>query len=124
LHRQAGANKNSFAREGTYSMASRSGRRERRTPLAVPVQISRFREPSATERTITENVCAGGLRVVAQRQMNPDEALMVSSATGDLRVQARVVYCQRLRDGRFGIGLHFQGAEVRWPAGTSSSAAD
>jgi len=105
-------------------MPSRSGRRERRTPLAVPVQISRFREPSATERTITENVCAGGLRVVAQRQMNPDEALMVSSTTGDLRVQARVVYCQRLRDGRFGIGLHFQGAEVRWPEGTSSSAAD
>jgi hypothetical protein len=105
-------------------MPSRSGRRERRTPLAVPVQISRFREPSATERTITENVCSGGLRVVAQRQMNPDEALMVSSTTGDLRVQARVVYCQRLRDGRFGIGLHFQGAEVRWPAGNSSSAAD
>ncbi len=70
-------------------MPSRSGRRERRTPLAVPVQISRFREPSATERTITENVCSGGLRVVAQRQMNPDEALMVSSMTGDLREKPR-----------------------------------
>ena len=82
-------------------MPSRSGRHERRTPLAVPVQISRFREPSASERTITESVCSGGLRVVAQTQMNPDESLLVSSTTGDLRVQARVVYCQRLRDGRF-----------------------
>ncbi|HXN96435.1 MAG TPA: PilZ domain-containing protein [Candidatus Acidoferrales bacterium] len=105
-------------------MPSRSGRRERRTPLSVPVQISRFWESSGTERTITENVCSGGLRVVAQRQMNPDEPLLVSSTTGDLRVQARVVYCERLRDGRFGVGLHFQGAEVHWPAGNSSSAAD
>jgi hypothetical protein len=105
-------------------MPSRSGRRERRTPLTVAVQISRFREPATTERTITENVCSSGLRVVAQRQMNPDESLLVSSAAGDLRVQARVVYCQRLRDGRFGVGLHFQGAEVRWPVGSSSSAAD
>jgi len=56
--------------------------------------------------------------------MNPDESLLVSSAAGDLRVQARVVYCQRLGDGRFGVGLHFQGAEVRWPVGSSSSAAD
>lgn len=105
-------------------MPSRSGRRERRTPLSVPVQISRFWESSGTERTITENVCSGGLRVVAQRQMNPDEPLLVSSTTGDLRVQARVVYCERLRDGRFGVGLHFQGAEVHWPVGNSSSAAD
>jgi hypothetical protein len=105
-------------------MPSRSGRRERRTPLTVAVQISDFREPSATERTITENVCSGGLRIVAQRQRAPDESLLVSSTTGDLRVQARVVYCQRLRDGRFGVGLHFQGAEVRWPSSNRSSAAD
>ena len=105
-------------------MPSRSGRRERRTPLTVAVQITGVREPATTERTITENVSSSGLRVVAQRQMNPDEPLLVSSTTGDLRVQARVVYCQRLRDGRFGVGLHFQGAEVRWPTGNFSSAAD
>jgi hypothetical protein len=105
-------------------MPSRSGRRERRTPLTVAVQISDFREPAATERTITENVCSGGLRIVAKRQRAPDESLLVSSTTGDLRVQARVVYCQRLRDGRFGVGLHFQGAEVRWPASNWGSAAD
>jgi hypothetical protein len=105
-------------------MFLRSGRRERRTRLAVAVQISSFREPAAEERTITENVCSRGLRILTDTQMGPDEPLLVSSTTGDLRVQARVVYCQRLRDGRFAVGLYFQGAQVRWPEGSLASVAD
>jgi hypothetical protein len=34
---------------------------------------------------------------------------MIRSVDGDLRTLVRVVYCQRLPDGRFGIGLQFQG---------------
>jgi hypothetical protein len=105
-------------------MFLRSGRSERRTRLAVTVQISSLREPAAKERTITENACSRGLRILVDRQMGPDEPLLVSSTTGDLRVQARVVYCQRLGEGRFAVGLHFQGAQVRWPEGSLASVAD
>jgi hypothetical protein len=124
LHRPALCNKRSLALENTYKMLLRSGRRERRARLAVAVQISSFREPATEERTITENVCSRGLRILTDRQMGPDETLLVSSTTGDVRVQARVVYCQRLRDGRFAVGLHFQGAQVRWPEGSLASVAD
>jgi hypothetical protein len=105
-------------------MFLRSGRRERRTRLAVAVQISSFREPAAKGRTITENVCSRGLRILTDRQMGPDETLLVSCTTGDVRVQARVVYCQRLPDGRFAVGLHFQEAQVQWPEGSLASVAD
>lgn len=123
---QPGVNKGRLALESTYNfeMLRRSGRRERRTRLAVAVQISSFREPAAQERTITENVCSRGLRVFTQGQMEKDEPLLVSSTTGDVRVQARVVYCHRLRDGRFAVGLHFQGAEVHWPESSLASVAE
>src|SRR6266849_2359677 len=96
-------------------MPSRSGRLERRIRLAVGVRISNVREPNAAERTVTENVCSRGLRVIARRQMVPDERLLVISTAGTVKAQARVVYCQPLPEGSFGIGLYFEGTEVRWP---------
>jgi hypothetical protein len=53
-----------------------------------------------------------------------DERLIIRSADGDLRSLVRVVYCQRLEDGRFGIGLQFQGQAVNWSKGSPTGAAD
>jgi hypothetical protein len=91
------------------------GRLERRIPLAVPVQLSSLQDPSAIERTTTENVCSIGVRVFSQAAKEMNERLVVRSLVGDLRSLARVVYCQRLPDGRFGIGLQFQEGPIRWP---------
>ena len=96
-------------------MPARSGRLEKRIRLAVPVQISSLQDPAATERTTTENVCPLGMRVLTQRARELNERLMISSLVGDLRTLASVVYCQRLPDGRFGVGLQFQGMAVDWP---------
>lgn len=95
-------------------MAVRSGRLEKRIQLSLPVQISNLYDPSRTERTTTENVCSLGMRVLTQKARELDERLMISSIVGDLRALARVVYCQRLPDGRFGIGIQFQGQSVNW----------
>jgi hypothetical protein len=96
-------------------MPARSGRLEKRIHLAVPVQISSLLHPAATERTTTENVCSLGIRVLTQRARDLNERLMISSLMGDLRTLARVVYCERLPDGRFGIGLQFHGVDLKWP---------
>ncbi len=95
-------------------MPLRSGRLERRARLAVQVQISSLEDPTATERTTTENVCASGMRVLTQRAKELNARVWVRSLDGDLRTLARVVYCQRLSDGRFGVGLQFQGQVVNW----------
>jgi hypothetical protein len=101
-------------------MPVRSGRLEKRIRLAVPVQISSSLNPAVTERTTTENVCSLGARILTQRARNLNERLMISSLLGDLRTLCRVVYCQRLPDGRFGVGLEIQGRAVNW-SGVSSS---
>jgi hypothetical protein len=95
-------------------MPERSGRLEKRIRLAVPVEISTLRDRSATERTSTENICSLGLRVLTERHKELNERLMIRSLVGDLRAVARVVYCQRLFDGRFGVGMQFLGINAKW----------
>jgi hypothetical protein len=103
-------------------MPARSGRIEKRIRLEVPVQISSLKDPGATERTTTENVCSLGMRILSQRFRASDERLMISSLIGDLRTLAEVVYCQRLPDGRFGVGLRFQRQPVNWPSSSLGGA--
>lgn len=96
-------------------MPARSGRLEKRIRLAVPVEITSFRHPRANERTTTENVCSLGIRVLTLHAREQNERLMIKSPVDNLRALARVVYCQRLPDGQFGIGLQFEGEAVNWP---------
>ena len=105
-------------------MPAGSGRLEKRIHLAVPVEIFSPHNPSEAERTTTENVCSLGIRVLTQRARNLNERLMISSLVGDLRTLGRVVYCQRLPDGRFGVGLQFQGLAVDWPRGSLAGTTD
>jgi len=90
-------------------MPERSGRLEKRIRLAAPVEISSLQNQAATERTTTENFCSLGMRILTQRARELNERLWIRSLDGDLRTLARVVYCQRLPGGRFGVGLQFQG---------------
>jgi len=105
-------------------MSLRSGRLEKRVPLAVPVQVSSFKDSAVAETTTSENVCSLGMRILARQTKELNERLMISSLVGDVRALARVVYCQRLPDGRFGVGVQFVGQSVRWSkdalAGTSN----
>jgi hypothetical protein len=104
-------------------MPARSGRLEKRIRLAVPVEISSLLAPAATERTTTENVCSLGIRILTQRARHLNEQLMISTLVGDLGILARVVYCQRLPDGRFGVGLQFQGRPINWSESSLGGAA-
>jgi hypothetical protein len=105
-------------------MPVRSGRLEKRTRLTLPVQISSPQYPTATEPTTTENVSSLGIRVLSQVPRSPNERLMVRSLDGDVRSLVRVVYCQRLPDGRFGVGLQFQGPAVNWLRSSPAGADD
>jgi hypothetical protein len=95
--------------EGCPVMSPHEGRIEKRVRLAVPLELSKLRDAGHTEHTITENVCSNGVRVTTRRAMEPSERLMVRSCEIELQTQVRVAYCQQLTDGRYGVGLQFQG---------------
>ncbi|MGB7844663.1 MAG: PilZ domain-containing protein [Candidatus Acidiferrum sp.] len=105
-------------------MPARLGRLEKRIKLAVPVEIVSLENPAASEKTTTENVCSLGMRVLARQNMERNERVRIQSLSGDLRAPARVVYCQRLPNGTFGIGLQFQGVALSWPKETKGGGDD
>jgi hypothetical protein len=104
-------------------MPTRSGRLEKRIRLAVPVEIFSPQNPAEAERTTTENVCSLGIRILTQQARDSNERLMISTLVGGLRILVRVVYCQRLPDGRFGVGLQFQGRPINWSESSLGGAA-
>ena len=101
-------------------MPLRSGRLEKRIEVAIPLQISTILDPDAAERTTTENVCSLGMRVLTEHARELNERLMITSLKDNMRRLVRVVYCQRLPDGHFAVGLQFQGSAVKW-SGESTS---
>jgi hypothetical protein len=95
-------------------MPERSGRLEKRIRLAVPVEIFSPQNPAAAERTTTENVSSLGIRVQTQRARDLNERLMISSLVGGLPSLGRVVYCQRVAENRFALGLELSRRVELW----------
>jgi hypothetical protein len=81
------------------------GRAEKRIRLSVPLEVSKLQYPSDAETTVTENISSIGARVLSWRPVEPNERLIIKFLELNLRTQARVVYCERLRHGQFGVGL-------------------
>jgi hypothetical protein len=94
-----------------------SGRMERRLPiiLVVRLAVARRAGTDGEERTYTDNVSAHGARVFSTQPLQPDDEILVTPVNEET-VCANVIYCQRLADDRYGIGVKFQGRTVTWSA--------
>lgn len=52
--------------------------------------------------------------MLVERAREVNERLRIKSAGGVVEAEARVVYCQRLLNGRFALGLEFKGDPAMW----------
>jgi hypothetical protein len=94
------------------------GRMEKRLPIAIVVRLAHAHDQPANgaERTCTDNVSAHGARVVSSRPWQPGELAQVTSLKDEITILGKVVYCQKLLDDRYLIGLDFHGHRVTWSA--------
>lgn len=94
-----------------------SGRLERRLPIIVIVRLAQADRASThgEERTFTDNISAHGARIFSRHPWQPGDEVMVTPVDEET-TYGNVVYCERLADGRFGIGLKFQDRIVMWSA--------
>jgi hypothetical protein len=90
---------------------------EKRISQAIPVEISTLEHPLKTERVSTENVSSLGIRVLAKHPVERNRRFMIRPLASDQGTVAQVVYCQKLAEGRYGIGMQFLEAAMSWPAG-------
>jgi hypothetical protein len=95
-----------------------SGRTERRLPIIVVVRLAPC-EPAGSdgeeERTYTDNISTRGARLFSKYLWQSGETVRVTPLTGDSAC-GKVVYCQRLPDDRYSIGVKFQPSSVKWSA--------
>ena len=92
-------------------MSNPSGRSERRTARTIAVEL--WGEPLLNERTFTQNVSPRGARVVTEREWQPGARLLLVSLQDEVQTEARIVYCERVAEYRFAVGLELS-ARVQW----------
>jgi hypothetical protein len=99
------------------------GRMEKRLPIAIVVRLAPVQEQSANgaEMTYTDNVSVHGARVVSARPWQAGEMAQVTSLKDEITLSGRVVYCHKLQDHRYLVGLSFQGRRVTWSGYTTYS---
>jgi PilZ domain-containing protein len=96
---------------------SLGGRMEKRLPIAVVVCLSRVPQLPANEpeRSHTDNVSPHGARVFSRCFWRPGEQVQVTTLKEESSILGEVIYCQRLDNDRFCIGLKFHERPVTWP---------
>jgi len=91
-----------------------NGRSEKRIARMVSVEVCLQDEPKLNEWMLTENVSAHGARVFMERKLQPGHQVLVSSSKEGVRLQARIVYCQRVSASSFAVGLELSGRVDLW----------
>jgi hypothetical protein len=86
-------------------MAAPIGRSDRRIKKEAVLELARVDDPRLKVTAIAQNVSVRGLRVATERFWRPGDRVLLSSPESGLRTQARVVYCQLMKNNRFAVGL-------------------
>jgi hypothetical protein len=101
-------------------MHALSGRYEKRTPRAVPIDVLRLDESQLNVRTVTENVSPRGVRIVTDWNCAPGKHLLLTAPEEGVKSLARVVYCQPLESTKFAVGLQLVVRVEEWGRPASS----
>lgn len=90
-----------------------SGRSKPRGLVHMGANLQSRLEPAWADTVIVENISAYGARVRTRRKWVAHERVDLQPAFGDEPLEAEVVYCERLADSNYAVGLRFAQA-VAW----------
>jgi PilZ domain len=91
-----------------------NGRSEKRIAWTVTVELCFHDEPTLGETALSENVSAHGARVFVERKFPPGQHVLIRSPKEGIRSQGRIVYCQRVAETRFVVGIELSGRVEQW----------
>ena len=95
-------------------MAMPTGRSDKRITKEGAVELARPDASQLKETAIAQNVSARGMRVTTEHIWRPGDGVLLSSPESGIRTQARVVYCQRMENNRFAVGLELLARLGEW----------
>jgi hypothetical protein len=95
-------------------MAVPTGRCDKRIPKEVVVELAPPDASQLKEAGVAQNVSARGMRVATEHLWRPGDSVLLSSPEFGFRTQARVVYCQRMENNKFAVGLELLAPLGEW----------
>lgn len=101
-------------RGAEWQMRVPSGRTEKRSAWAAPMELSHLDLSLAVETTVAENISSHGARVVSKRRWKEGVCVLIKALEGDLRWRAQVIYCEILPSSAFAIGLKLPATADWW----------
>lgn len=78
------------------------------------VEVCLQDELGPAERALTENVSAHGARVLLERKLQPGHHVLLKSPREGVQSQAQIVYCQRVAESKFVVGVELSGWLELW----------
>jgi PilZ domain len=84
-------------------MAVPVGRSEKRIAKKTTVELARPDVPQIRETAFAQNLSGRGMQVTTESFWRPGDHVLLTES--GLRIQARVVYCHRLENNSFCVGL-------------------
>jgi PilZ domain len=92
------------------------GRMERRLPIVVVVRLALAERAGSEgeERTYTDNISAHGAHIFSRHPWQLGDQVRVTPVNEESTAYGKVVYCHKLTDGRYNIGVAFQDHPVTW----------
>jgi len=93
-----------------------TGREERRLPIMMEVKLVPVARVNGEqpERTITDNISPHGVRVRSTCEWRLGEQAEIIPTKEGTPMRGEVVYCQRVGNGRFFVGIKFESSRVPW----------
>ncbi len=88
---------------------------ERRLPIIVAIRLAPAQsvDNDGEEKTYTDNISVHGARIFSKQAWQPDDVVRITPLNRDAAC-GKVVYCQRMPDNRYSIGVKLQGLPVAW----------
>jgi len=85
----------------------------------MPGSLETTEPQQLRERVTIRNLSSHGARVISRRPWHEHDHVNLAEPIGDYHLDAEVVYCERLPDNRYAVGLRF-GAAAHAPAQSHS----
>jgi hypothetical protein len=94
--------------------ALKEKRNEKRIPTEVELELFSPNEPILYEKSLTENACGHGARILSRKHWQRHDHVLVKLPQKAQPSRARIAYCDTLPGDAFAIGLHFPSAVGDW----------
>lgn len=92
-----------------------TGRFDRRVPRAEVVELSDLGESSGAKvEAVIENVSARGARLITNSMCAQGKLVRLDAPEEHLSLPARVIYCKRLGENKFAVGLRLNVRVEKW----------